>query len=96
MEELRAYLVDRFVLTMVNNHQVGPWDFVVQGESGYLLKDQKRKDLLTEWQKRKRTEITHPFLGEKMPLGLLPFIQATLLARYLRGELDDYPVFLMS
>lgn len=96
MEELRAYLVDRFVLTLVNNHQVGPWDFVVQGENGYLLKEQKRKDLLGEWQKRKRGEITHPFLGEKVPLGLLPFIQATLLARHLRGELDDYPTFLMS
>ena len=96
MEEMRVYLVDRFVLSLINNRQVAPWDFIVQGENGYLLKDEKRKELLTEWQKRKRTEITHPYLGEKMPIGLLPYIQATLLARYLRGEIDDYPAVLMT
>ena len=96
MEEMRAYLVDRFVLSLINNRQVVPCDFIVQGENGFLLKDEKRKALLTEWQKRKRKEITHPYLGEKMPVGLLPHIQATLLARYLRGEIDDYPAFLMT
>lgn len=96
LEEMRIYLVDRFVLSLINNRQVAPWDFIVQGENGYLLKDEKRKELLTEWQKRKRTEITHPYLGEKMPIGLLPYIQATLLVRYLRGEIDDYPAFLMT
>lgn len=96
MEELRAYMADRFVLSLINNHQVKPGDFVVQGENGFLLKEEKRKELLAEWQKRKRGELTHPFLGEKIPLGLLPFIQATLLARFLRGELEDYPAFLMT
>lgn len=96
MEELRAYLVDRFVLTMINKRQIAPSDFLAQGENGYLLRDTARKGLLAAWQQRKREEITHPFLKERMPLGLLPYIQAQLLARCLRGDLDDYPVFLIQ
>ena len=70
-------------------------DFIPQGEKGFLLKEAARKRLIGLWQKRKKDEITHPFLKEKMPLGLLPYIQALLLARHLRGDLDEYPVFLM-
>lgn len=96
MEELRAYLVDRFVITLINRHQVVPSDFLPQGENGYLLREDARKELLALWQKRKKEEITHPFLQERVSIGLLPYIQSQLLARYLRGDLDDYPVFLIS
>lgn len=96
MEELRAYLVDRFVLSVINKKQVTSKDFLAQGENGIILKDETRKALLSLWQKRKKDEITHPFLKERMPLGLLPYIQAQLLARHLRGDLDDYPVFLIQ
>lgn len=96
MEEMRAYLVDRFVLSVINKRQVSPRDFITQGEKGFLLKDEVRKSLISLWQKRKRDEITHPYLREKAPIGLLPYLQAQLLARYLRGDLDDYPVFLIQ
>ena len=95
MEEMRAYLVDRFILSIINKRQIERSDFIPQGEKGFLLKEDARKRLIGLWQKRKKDEITHPFLKEKMPLGLLPYIQALLLARHLRGDLDDYPVFLM-
>ena len=75
--------------------QVERSDFIPQGEKGFLLKEDARKRLIGLWQKRKKDEITHPFLKEKMPLGLLPYVQALLLARHLRGDLDEYPVFLM-
>ena len=96
MEELRAYLVDRFVLTVINKRQVAPSDFITQGENGYILRDEPRKELLAAWQQRKREEFTHPFLQERIPIGLLPYAQALLLARCLRGDLDDYPVFLIQ
>ena len=94
MEELRAYVVDRFVLTVINKRQITPSDFTAQGEDGYLLKEAARKTLLAAWQQRKREEITHPFLKEHIPIGLLPYVQAQLLARCFRGDLDDYPAFL--
>ncbi len=59
-----------------------------------MFTDSGRKNFLTAWQTKKRTEIIHPFLNEKVALGLLPHIQAMMLARYLRGDIDDYPVFL--
>lgn len=96
MEELRSYMVDRFVLTIINKKQVSPKDFYTQGENGFLLKDDTRKELLKIWQKRKQNIITHPFLNEKIPLGLLPYTQAMLLSRCLRGDIDDYPVFLIQ
>lgn len=96
MEELRAYMVDRFVLSIVNKRQVRPSDFVEYGEESIRLKDEARKDLISLWQKRKKEELTHPYLGERIPLGLLPYTQAMLLARAIRGELEDYPVFLIQ
>ena len=95
MEELRAYLVDRFVLTVINKRQVSKSHFIAQGENGYILSDSAKRTLLSAWQKRKRNEITHPFLKEQIPIGLIPYVQALLLARCLRGDLDDYPVFLI-
>lgn len=102
MEEFRSYIVDRFVLTMINNRQITPSDFIIHtnAESDIPLSvsftDNGKKKYLTAWQTRKKTEITHPFLNEKVPIGMLPHIQALLLARYLRGDLDNYPVFLIK
>lgn len=94
MEELRAYICDRFVLSLINRRQICKRDFVYQGENGVVLTDDGRKIFLTAWQKRKKEEITHPYLNEKVPIGLLPYAQAMLLARFLREDLDDYPVFI--
>lgn len=96
MEELRAYLVDRFVLSIINKRQVTTSDFIRQGENGIILKEEARKELIGLWQKRKKDELTHPYLNERIPLGLLPHTQAMLLARSLRLELDDYPAFLIQ
>lgn len=95
MEELRAYLGDRLVLSMINRKQVTKKDFIRQGDESFVMTDNCRKELLTTWQNRKKEMIEHPYLKEKIPIGLLPYVQAMLLARFLREDLDDYPVFLM-
>lgn len=95
VEELRAYLGDRLVLSLINRRQISKTDFISQGDQGILLKDEARKTFIGAWQSRKKEEITHPYLGEKIPIGLLPYAQAMLLARYMRGDIDDYPVFLI-
>lgn len=94
MEELRPCFADRFVLTMVNNRVVKASDFQVQESGAVFLTDAGRKTFLQKWQERKKETITHPFLEEKMPWGLVPYVQSLLLARYLRGDLDAYPPFL--
>ena len=96
MEELRAYLGDRFVLSLINRKQVAADDFLYQGEKGVVLTDKGRRTFLTAWQNRKKEEIIHTYLKEKMPVGLLPYVQAMLLARYVRNDIDDYPVFLFK
>lgn len=96
MEELRAYLGDRFVLSLINRRQVAADDFMYQGEKGVVMTDKGRRIFLTAWQNRKRELIVHPYLNEKMPVGLLPYVQAMLLARYVRNDIDDYPVFLFK
>lgn len=96
MEELRPYLVDRFVLSLINNRQVDGDGFVVKESGGVIMKDKVKKEIIAAWQKRKQEEITHPFLGEKIAVGLIPYAQALLLARHLRGDLDAYPPFLMK
>lgn len=96
VEELRAYLGDRFVLSLINRRQITPHDFIYQGEKGVLLTDNGRRTFLTAWQNRKKEAIVHPFLGEKIPVGLIPHAQAMLLARYMRNDIDDYPVFLIK
>lgn len=95
MEEMRAYLGDRLVLSMINRKQVTKKDFIRQGDESFVMSDSCRKELLNTWQKRKKEMIEHPYLKEKIPIGLLPYTQAMLLARFLREDLDDYPVFLM-
>lgn len=93
IEELRPVLADRFVLTLINRKMVTGKDFTKKEDGAVLLSDRARKDLLTEWQNKKQEVITHPFLGEKVEWGMIPFVQAMLLARYLRGDLDEYPTF---
>lgn len=94
MEEFRSILADRFVLTLINTRQVNGRGFIKKENGAVLMDDDTRKTILTAWQKRKQEEITHPMLGEKMEWGLVPYSQALLLARYLRGDLNAYPSFL--
>lgn len=99
MEEFRPILADRVVLSLINRRQLGPADFEVQEGGGgvggaVFLRDDARKTVLAAYQERKREEIIHPFLEEKVAIGLLPHIQAQLLARHLRGDLTGYPPFL--
>ena len=96
MEEFRAYLGDRFVLSLINKRQITPKDFLHQGDSGVVMTDKGRKTFLTAWQNRKRETIIHPYLNEKVEIGLLPYVQAMMLARYIRKDIDDYPVFLIK
>ncbi|SES87409.1 CRISP-associated protein Cas1 [[Clostridium] aminophilum] len=94
MEELRPVLVDRFVLTLINNRQIKEDDFVLNEGGAVTFTESGRKLFLTEWQNHKKEVITHPYLKEKVQWGIVPYIQALLLARYIRGDLDGYPPFL--
>lgn len=94
MEELRPYLADRLALSLINRKQISGNGFVKKESGRVIMDDETRKAVITAWQKRKREEITHPFLEEKIPVGLLPYAQALLLARRLRGDLDSYPPFM--
>ncbi len=91
MEELRPVLADRLALSLVNRRQLRASDFERQDSGAIFLKDDARKIVLAAWQERKKDERLHPFLDEKAPLGLVPHIQAQMLARHLRGDLDAYP-----
>mgnify|MGYP000957577378 FL=1 len=94
MEEFRSVVADRFVLTLINTHQVNGKGFIQKENGAVFMDDDTRKVILTAWQKKKQEKITHPMLKEKMEWGLVPYSQAMLLARYLRGDLDAYPPFL--
>lgn len=94
MEELRPVLADRFVISLINKKRVKGGDFLKKENGAVFLTDEARKEVLSAWQARKQETITHPFLGEKMPWGLVPYAQAMLLARHIRGDLDEYPPFL--
>lgn len=94
MEELRPCIADRFALSLVNGRQIQAKDFSFRENGSVLLTDEGRKTFLSAWQGHKRQEITHPYLKEKLPWGLVPHIQAQLLARFLRGDMDAYPPFL--
>lgn len=93
MEELRPYLADRLCLSLVNRQEIKGKGFRQTESGGVTMDDETRKQVLVAYQERKQEEIQHPFLGEKVALGLLPHVQALLLARYLRGDLDGYPPF---
>lgn len=94
MEELRPCVADRFVLTCINNRIFREKDFSYRENGGVFLGEDGRRLFLQRWQERKKETLTHPFLGEKIPWGLVPYLQALLLARYLRGDLKAYPPFL--
>lgn len=96
MEELRAYLGDRLVLSLINRKQITIKDFVKQGDEGIVMTDSGRKIILSAWQNRKKEQIIHPYLNEKVSIGLLPYVQVMLLARFIRKDIDDYPVFLIK
>ena len=94
MEELRSMYADRFVLTLVNNRIIGTKNFQIMENGAVWLNKDGRKLLLNKWQERKRETVTHPFLGEKILWGLIPYVQALLLAKFIRKDLDGYPAFL--
>lgn len=93
MEEFRPFIADRLALSLINLSQIHPKGFTHMESGAVLMDDETRKTLLVAYQKRKQDEIMHPFLKEKMPIGLLFHTQAILLARFVRGDLDGYPVF---
>ena len=93
VEEFRAPYVDRFVLTLFNRGQLRTSDFISEGQ-GVVFKETTMKKVLTSWQERKQDQLKHPFLKERVKLGLLPYLQAQLLGRYLRGDLSDYPALM--
>lgn len=93
-EEFRAVICDRFVLNLINKRQISPNDFEQREDGAVLLDENGRKAFLFAWQNYKQEEITHHFLKEKVQRGMLPYVQALLLARYIRGDLDCYPVFM--
>jgi CRISPR-associated protein Cas1 len=94
MEEFRSWFADRLVLSLVNLRQVAGSDFKKTEAGGVVMNDEARKVVLVAYQKRKQDEVLHPFLEEKTTVGLVPHLQALLLARHLRGDLDGYPPFI--
>ena len=96
MEELRAYLGDRFILSLINKRQITIKEFLFQGDNSVVMTDKGKKIFISAWQRRKRETIIHPYLNEKIEIGLLPYVQAMLMARYIRQDIDDYPVFLIK
>ena len=96
MEEFRAPLVDRFAISLVNLKQIKRDGFSFSETGAVLMSEDTRKEILIAWQKRKQEVINHPFLDENIEVGLLPYVQALLLARHLRGDLDAYPPFILK
>lgn len=93
MEEFRSFLADRLVLSLINRGEVRARGFVRKESGAIFMNDDTRKVILTAWQKRKQDEVTHPFLKERIPLGLAFHVQAQLMARCIRGDLDGYPPY---
>ena len=94
VEEFRAPIADRFVLSLINMRQIKKGDFLCEANGTVSMTDECRRKIIKLWQERKQKTITHPFLDEKIEWGLVPFAQAILLARYIRGDLDGYPPFM--
>lgn len=95
VEESRC-IAERFVITLLNLQIVGEKDFEKQVSGAVWLNEEGRKKVLSRWQEKKRTDIVHPFLKEKIPLGLLPYVQSNLLAKYVRGDIETYPPYLLK
>lgn len=94
LEEFRAWWCDRFALTLINRKQIKANDFIIEASGAIRMRDETRKAFLTAWQERKQETLQHPYLDEKIQIGLLPHVQATLLAKFLRNDLTVYPPFL--
>lgn len=94
MEELRSVLADRFVISLINKKCITSKDFVSKENGAIEFTDEGKVKFLRHWQEKKKTEITHPYLNEKVEWGMVPYVQALLLARFLRGDIDGYPPFL--
>lgn len=95
MEELRAYMVDRLAITLINRKQIDSRGFEEKENESVLLNEKGRNIVIEAWQKKKQEEIMHPYIEEKISIGLLPYVQAQLLARYIRGDINEYPPFLL-
>lgn len=95
MEETRC-IVDRLVLTLINLKKINCDDFEIQPSGAVFLTKEGKKKVLTAWQEKRRSEIVHTYLKEKIPLGLLPYVQSSLLAKYIRGEIPEYPCYLQK
>ena len=96
MEEFRAPLADRVAVSLVNLRQVTAKDFKTTESGAVEMSESARKTVLMAWQKKKQEQVVHPFLDEKAPIGILPHLQALLLARFLRGDIDAYPPYLLK
>lgn len=94
MEELRSVYADRFVISLINRREINEDGFTQKENGAVIMDDDTRRIILKAWQDRKQEKITHPFLQEKIEWGLVPYAQAILLARFIRGDLDGYPTFL--
>lgn len=94
MEEFRSVMADRFVLTMINKRIITGEGFSQKENGAVIMDDEARKLFLSQWQMRKKETIKHPFLDEKVEWGMVPYVQAMLLSRFIRGDLDEYPPFL--
>jgi len=94
MEELRSIFADRFVISLINKRVVNCNGFEKQENGAVIMLDETRKEILRNWQERKQDKIKHPFLEETIEWGLVPYVQAMLLARFIRGDMDGYPPFL--
>ena len=95
VEEARC-LAERFVLTLINLRIINEKDFEKQISGAVYLNEEGRKKLLTKWQEKKRTDLLHPYLKQKIPFGLLPYVQSNLLAKYIRGDIESYPPYLQK
>jgi len=95
MEELRSAFADRLVLAVLNRGQIRPEEFTIEPTGGVSLSESARRDFLASYQTRKQEEVSHPFLQQTVPWALIPHLQARLLARHLRGDLDAYPPFVL-
>lgn len=95
IEETRC-IIERLVITMINLQILKPNDFDIQISGVTMLNEDGRKKVLTKWQEKKRTMIMHPYIKKKIQLGLVPYVQSILMSKYIRGEISEYPCFLMK
>ncbi len=94
MEEFRPIMADRFVLSLINKRMISPDGFSIRENGSVEMSEESRKIILTQWQQRRKEKIKHPFIEEKIEWGMVPYVQALLLARFIRGDLDAYPPFM--